>query len=148
MSMPSEAKTASNDAAYMVSRSRMSKRNWEIRSPSCISRFRAACAVQAVVGCAVTPRIWTRRAADLHHEQDVEPAQAKGVEVEEVRGPQARCLRAQEGAPTGIRLPRRGADAGPGEDAPDRPRADVVAKLGEFALYPAMSPTWVLSRQS
>ena len=61
MSMPSETNTASNDAAYFVSRSRMRNRNWEIRSSSFISRLRAACVVQAAVGCAVTPRMWTRR---------------------------------------------------------------------------------------
>jgi len=67
--------------------------------------------------------------------------------VEEVSGQQARCLGAQEGAPSGVRSPRRGADAGPGEDTPDRPRADAVAKLGEFASDAAM-PQRGLSRAS
>ena len=60
-SMPSEANTASNDAANFVSRSRIRNRNREIPSPRFISRLRAACVVHAAVGYAVTPRMCTRR---------------------------------------------------------------------------------------
>jgi hypothetical protein len=61
--MPSEANTASKDALYLVSRSRMRSRNAEIRSSRLVMRFRAACVVHAIVGWAVTPRMWTRRLA-------------------------------------------------------------------------------------
>jgi hypothetical protein len=49
--MPSEANTASKDAPYLVSRSRMRNRNAEIRSPRSAMRLRAACVVHAIVGC-------------------------------------------------------------------------------------------------
>jgi hypothetical protein len=48
-------------AAYVVSRSRMRNRNRVIRSSRFIRRLRVAWVVQAAVGCAVTPRMWTRR---------------------------------------------------------------------------------------
>jgi hypothetical protein len=69
----------------LVSRSRMRNRNAEIRSSRSAMRLRADCVVHAIVGCAVTPRMWTS-AGDFHDEQDVESAQPDGVEVEEVRG--------------------------------------------------------------
>jgi hypothetical protein len=55
-SMPSEAKTASNDPLYLVSRSRMRNRNAEIRLSRSTIRLRAAGVVHAIVGCEVTPR--------------------------------------------------------------------------------------------
>jgi hypothetical protein len=61
MSMLFEANTVSNDAVCLVSRSRMGNRNRVMRSSRFIRRLRAACVVQAAVGCAVTPRMWTRR---------------------------------------------------------------------------------------
>jgi hypothetical protein len=67
---------------------------------------------------------------DLHHEQDAEPAQADGVEVEEIGGQQATRLGAQEGTPVGVGLSGCGADAVGGEDAADGARTDVVAKPG------------------
>ena len=80
---------------------------------------------------------------DLHHEQDVEAAQADGVEVEEIGGQQATRLGAQEGTPVGVRLSGCGADPGGGKDTADGARTDVVAKPGQFALYSAMSPARV-----
>jgi hypothetical protein len=84
---------------------------------------------------------------DLHHEQDVEPAQADGVEVEEIGGQQASRLGAKEGTPVGVRSSGCGADAGGCEDAADGARTDVVAKPGEFALDAAMSPARVFPRR-
>src|SRR4051812_29145968 len=99
--MPSEANTASKEAPYLVSRSRMRNRKAEIRSSRSAMRLRAACVVHAVVGCAVTPRMWTRRLA-IHDEQHVETAQPGGVEVEEVGGQQSGGLGSDEGAPVGV----------------------------------------------
>ena len=53
VSMPSEANTASIDAPYWVSRSRLWNRNAEIRSSRSAMRLRAACVVHAIVGCSV-----------------------------------------------------------------------------------------------
>jgi len=79
--------------------------------------------------------------ADLHHEQHVQATQADGVQMEEVGSQQARCLSAQEGAPTGVRPPRRGTDAGGGEDTADRARTDAVPEPGEFSPARGDGPT-------
>jgi hypothetical protein len=50
------AKTASKASVNFASRSRIRKRNALIRSPRSISRLGAIWAVQAAVGCAVTPK--------------------------------------------------------------------------------------------
>jgi hypothetical protein len=47
----------------------------------------------------------------------------------------------------GVGSPRRWADAGLGEDASDRARADVVPELGRFSLDAAMPPVRVLARE-
>ena len=59
-SMPSALSTASKDAVYFESRSRIRNRNAAVRSPRS-RRFRACWVVHTAVGWAVTPRIWTRR---------------------------------------------------------------------------------------
>jgi hypothetical protein len=74
MSTFSEANTASNDAAYVVSRSRMRNRNRVIRSSRFISRLRAARVVQAAVGCVGDAEDVDASGVDFHDEQDVEPA--------------------------------------------------------------------------
>jgi hypothetical protein len=76
---------------------------------------------------------------DLHYEQDVEAAEADGVEVEEIGSQQAGCVGAQEGTPVGVGLSGCGPDAGGGEDGADGARTDVVAKPGEFSLNAAIS---------
>ena len=78
------------------------------------------------------PRRPGRAGSGAQHPEVRDPVQL------EVRGQQACCLGAQEGAPTGVGSPRCGAAAGPGEDAPDGAGADVVAKSGEFALDAVM----------
>jgi hypothetical protein len=57
---------------------------------------------------------------DLHDEQDVESAQADGVEVEEVGGQQPCRLGAQEGSPLGVGPSRRGAATASGERSPSK----------------------------
>jgi hypothetical protein len=61
---------------------------------------------------------------DLHHEQDVQPAQPDGVEVEEVGRQQPGRLGAQEAAPARVDVARRRADPGACEDSADRTGAD------------------------
>jgi hypothetical protein len=59
--IPPLANTASNDVVNFVSRSRIKKRNWVVRSSRSAVRLRAAWVVQMAVGWAVTPSRWTRR---------------------------------------------------------------------------------------
>jgi hypothetical protein len=80
--------------------------------------------------------------------RNVEPAQADGVHVEEVRGQQARRLGAQESAPMGVRASGRGADSCGREDAADRARADAVSEPDELALDAAVPPPRILLGKS
>src|SRR5258708_4452041 len=59
--VPFPAKTPSNAAVNLLSRSRIRNLNCPARSPRSIIRLRACWAVQAPVGCAVTPRMCTVR---------------------------------------------------------------------------------------
>jgi hypothetical protein len=58
---PLPASTSPDAAVNLLSRSRIRNLNRAARSPRSVSRWRACCAVQAPVGCAVTPRMCTRR---------------------------------------------------------------------------------------
>ena len=88
------------------------------------------------------------RRVNLDHEQDIEPAQADGVEMKEIGGEQARGLGSQEAAPTGVQPTRSRADPAGSEDAPDGALPDVMAEPGQFALDAAMSPPRVLSSEA
>jgi len=59
--MPSPVKIASKTLVNLASRSRMTKRNEEIRSPRSMGRLRACWAVHPPSGWAVTPRTCTCR---------------------------------------------------------------------------------------
>src|SRR2546429_2301908 len=54
-------KDLSSAAVNLLSRSRIRNLKVLARSPRSMSKLRACWAVQAPVGCAVTPRIWTVR---------------------------------------------------------------------------------------
>ena len=56
-------KTASKAAVNLASRSRMRNRNRCPASSRSMVRLRACWVSHAPVGCAVTPRMWTRRVA-------------------------------------------------------------------------------------
>jgi hypothetical protein len=86
--------------------------------------------------------------ADLHDEQNIEPAQRDGVEGEEVGGEQARCLSTQEGLPSGVCSAWWGPEAGSGQDAADRARAQAMSKPDQFALDAAVTPGRILLRQA
>ncbi len=58
---PLPVTTSSNAAVNVVSRSRIRKLNLPARSPRSMSRLRACWAARGPVGCAVTPRMCTRR---------------------------------------------------------------------------------------
>src|ERR1700730_7705552 len=62
-SIPASARTASNSAANLPSRSRIMNRARQPASSSSMTRFFAACATQEAVGCAVAPRTRTWRLA-------------------------------------------------------------------------------------
>ena len=94
--VPFPAKTSSNAAVNLLSRSRIRNLNRPARSPRSMSRLRACWAVQAPVGCAVTPRMCTRPGLDLHHEQHVQAPQQHGIDVQEVAGQDAGRLGGQE----------------------------------------------------
>jgi hypothetical protein len=57
------ANTASKAAVNLLSRSRMRNRNSRWASSRSMTRLRACWLSHAAVGCAVTPRMWTRRLA-------------------------------------------------------------------------------------
>ncbi len=59
--VPSAANTASNEAVYLVSRSRMRNVTAFASSASAIEMLRACWVTQSVAGLAVTPTIRTRR---------------------------------------------------------------------------------------
>src|SRR5258705_810912 len=61
--------------------------------------------VESPFGCAVTPRMWTRRVEDMHDEQHVGPLQGHSVDVEEVWGEQPACLSPKERSPVRLRGP-------------------------------------------
>src|SRR6188472_4323052 len=61
MPMSAAAKTASNAAVNLLSRSRIKYRNRSARSPRSINRLRACWVTQAPVGWAVIPAMCTRR---------------------------------------------------------------------------------------
>jgi hypothetical protein len=67
---------------------------------------------------------------DFHDEQDVEPLQPDGVDVEEVRGKKTARLGFEERGPiTARRLPvLSGAEAGGSQDAADGGCADPVSQ--------------------
>jgi hypothetical protein len=62
-SIPASARIVSNRAAYLLSRSRIRYLTGHPASSRSITRFRAAWATQAAVGCVVTPSTRTRRVA-------------------------------------------------------------------------------------
>jgi hypothetical protein len=62
-STPSAANTASKEPANFESRSRIRNRKVAVLSPRSMTRLRACWVVQAAVGWAVTPIMWTRRVA-------------------------------------------------------------------------------------
>src|SRR3954470_17825940 len=70
----------------------------------------------------------------LHHDQDIDPAQSDGVEVEEVGGQQPVGLGTQELPPTGVHTAGRRPGSGAGEDPADGASADPVAEAEQFAL--------------
>jgi hypothetical protein len=81
---------------------------------------------------------------DFDHEQDIEAAQADGVEMKEVGGEQACGLVSQEAAPVRVDSSWCRADPVGGDDASDRAFPDAVAEPGQFALDAAMAPSRVL----
>src|SRR5262245_64642658 len=80
-SMPSAASTASNEPVNLASRSRLSNRNFLVRSPRSMTRLRACGVVRAAVGLAVTARMCTLAGGDVHDEQHIQAAQRHRVEV-------------------------------------------------------------------
>src|SRR5690349_14496125 len=61
--MPAAVNAVSNAAVNFASRSRSSTRSPSALWPRVMTRFRACCATQALVGCGVTPTAWTWRVA-------------------------------------------------------------------------------------
>ena len=86
--------------------------------------------------------------ADLHHEQDVEPAQRDGVEGEEVGGQQTRGLTAQGGSPASVCAPGCGAESGGGQDPADGACAHAVPEADRFSLEASVAPGGVVLCQA
>ncbi len=80
---------------------------------------------------------------DVDEEQDVVAAQERGVDGEEVAGD--RGLGVEELGPGHVgSVGGRGRCPSGLEDLPDGGLGDLVAKSGEFAVYAAVSPCWVV----
>jgi hypothetical protein len=107
-SIPSASKAAVN----FVSRSRSRNRKLVTRWSRSISRFRACCATQAPVGCAVTPTTCTLPCGDLHEEQHVDPLEEHRIDGEEVAGQHRVRLGRSETASRSVRSAARRVDAG------------------------------------
>src|SRR5216110_2379789 len=95
--IPASARTASNRAGYLPSRSRMRYFTGHPASSMSITRLRAAWATHVAVGCAVAPRMRMRRgcgcgedadaaAGVLDDREDVHPRASERDRFEEVRG--------------------------------------------------------------
>jgi hypothetical protein len=78
------ANTSSNIAVNLLSRSRIRNLNWQARSPRSMRRLRACGAVHAPVGCAVTPRMCTRRVWIPITKKHVQALEEHGVGVQEL----------------------------------------------------------------
>ena len=82
--------------------------------------------------------------ADLDEEQDMEPAECRGVDAREVGRDDAFRLGADElrpggSGPFGGRVDSRGP-----QDRPHRRRGDRIADTAQFALYAPIPSLWVL----
>ena len=125
---------SSTVAVNLASRSRMRNRNrWPASSRSMI-RLRASWVSQAPVGCAVTPRMWTRRVACSMTKNAYSRCR---VMVSRWNRSQARMPWAWARRNSVHEGPARrdeGIDAGVVQDCPDGGGADLVAEAGEFAV--------------
>jgi hypothetical protein len=74
--IPSLAKTASNMLVNLESRSRIKNVNCGTWSPRSMSGLRACWATRSAMGCAVTPRMRTRRLTQPAGLQSVPPTQS------------------------------------------------------------------------
>ena len=80
---------------------------------------------------------------DLYQEQHIQSAQEDRVDVEEIAGQQPVGLSSEKCPPGGIGAMGCGADAVAAQVAAEGGLADPVAESGEFAVDPAVSPSWV-----
>ena len=142
--MPLPANTSSNAAVNLLSRSRIRNLNGPARSPRSMSRLRACWAVHALVGCAVTPRMCTRRVSIsitkkmYRRLRNTVPACKKshaGIpDAWEARN----CCQVGDAPRGGGREPSRC------QDPADGSRAGLVPEAEEFALDAPVTPARVL----
>ena len=110
--------------------------------PSSASRLRACCTVQPPVGCAVTPKMCTRRlATSITKNAYSRCSRTVSKQKKSVASSPARRNAGQLGSA------RRGAGPRPAQDPPDGSGADPVPEPGQLALDAAMSPRGVLPGQ-
>ena len=83
--------------------------------------------------------------ADLHHEEDVQPAQRDGVHGEEITSQRARGMGAQEATPTVISTSRRRTEPRSFQESADRRTADSVAQMPQFATDTLVAPARIPS---
>jgi hypothetical protein len=106
--------------------------------------------VAGLLGCPCAGRVGRHpkevdaAAGDLDDEQDVQAFEQHRVDVKEVACQHAVGLGGQEPPPSEIRTARRGIDADAFQQQPYGAWRDRVAKLGEFAVDPAIPPGRVL----
>jgi hypothetical protein len=143
--IPLPARMASNALVYLLSRSRIRyciavvPASW--RS---MMRFRACWVVQPAVGCAVAPRMRTRRVVCSMTARTNSLAPVR-VRVSKKSGKDGVCLAAQERGPGLLVATRCWVDAVGSEDFPDGGGSDLDGEAGEFAVDAAVAPAWVLA---
>jgi hypothetical protein len=94
------------------------------------------------------PKDVHRAGADLHEEQDVDPAQGDGVEGEEVGGQQSGGPSAQEGPPSGVGPAWCWAESSGGQDPPGSCRRLRGVRGRGVRLDPAVAPGGILLCQA
>jgi hypothetical protein len=146
--IPVSARIVSNNAAYLLSRSRMRNRAWQPRSYRSMTRLRTAWVTQAAVRVRGGAEDADPAGRVLDDRQDVRPGAGQSHGFEEVCGEDRLGLGAQERRPALGATVRCRVDAGVLEDFPDGGRGDLDAQDEEFAVDAALPPRSVLPRQA
>ncbi len=120
----------------MPSRSLIRYRGRQPASSRSITRFLMACVTQPAVGCAVVPRMRTRRFACSMVARMYWRCPVRVTGLNEVAGEQRFGLGAQEVRPRRGAARGRGVDARDLEDLPDGGGGDLDTERGELAVHP------------
>lgn len=131
--------TSSKTRVNLASRSRTRNRNSPARSPRSSNRFRACWADPCTARVGGHAQDVDEPAPDLDHEEDVQAAQQRGIDREEITCQRAGRVSADEVAPPAIGTPRCRTRPGALQDPADRRAADPVSELRGSARTPRRS---------